>query len=145
MDYNFKQLAPLIEFSVINNLITKISKMEAARPITMSEVIAKICHQANKAYCESQGDFSQKDWEEAPEWQKSSAILGVKFRLDNPDASEDAQHNAWMKQKVDEGWVYGTIKDEVAKTHPCIVPYNKLPEFQRRKDRLFQQIVDAFI
>lgn len=107
--------------------------------------IAKVCHQANKAYCESVGDLSQKDWEEAEAWQKESAILGVQFRLNNPDASEDAQHNSWMQQKLDDGWVYGTIKDEVNKTHPCIVPYNELPEFQRRKDRLFQFVVDAFI
>jgi hypothetical protein len=37
--------------------------------------------------------------------------------------------------------VYGEVKDAVAKTHPCMVPYDDLPEFQRKKDALFLAIV----
>ena len=107
--------------------------------------IAMACHEANKVWCMSQGDFSQKHWEEAEQWQKDSAILGVKFRMENPNAKEDAQHNAWMKQKLDEGWVYGPLKDAEKKTHPCIVPFNELPEFQQKKDALFCAIVDSLL
>jgi hypothetical protein len=32
----------------------------------------------------------------AQQWQRDSAIKGVEFKLDNPDAGHDAQHNAWM-------------------------------------------------
>ena len=39
--------------------------------------IAIICHEANKIYCESLGDNSQESWEDAPEWQRASAIDGV--------------------------------------------------------------------
>lgn len=38
------------------------------------EKIAVVCHQANKAWCEMNGDFSQVDWHEAPEWQRNSAV-----------------------------------------------------------------------
>jgi hypothetical protein len=31
---------------------------------------------------------------------------GVEFKLDNPDAGHDAQHNAWMADKIADGWVY---------------------------------------
>lgn len=102
-----------------------------------------MCHAANKAWCEQYDDFSQKPWEEAEQWQRDSAVKGVQFRLDNPDAKEDSQHNAWMADKVNDGWVYGEVKDATAKTHPCIVPFNELPEFQQKKDRLFCAIVDA--
>jgi hypothetical protein len=105
--------------------------------------IARICHQANKAWCQANHDFSQKDWDEAEEWQQDSAINGVKFRLENPNAKEDAQHNAWMEDKIKDGWVYGEVKDAEKKTHPCIVPFNELPEFQQKKDKLFCAIVDA--
>lgn len=105
--------------------------------------IAVVCHEANRAWCVGNADDSQKLWVEAEEWQRDSAIKGVLFRLENPDAKEDAQHNAWMKDKVDTGWVYGTIKDAEAKTHPCIVPFDQLPEFQQKKDKLFCAIVDA--
>lgn len=105
--------------------------------------IAMACHEANKRWCESQGDDTQRHWEDAEEWQRDSAIKGVNFRLENPNAGEDTQHNAWMKDKVDAGWVYGENKDAGLKTHPCIVPFSDLPEFQQKKDRLFCAIVDA--
>ena len=107
--------------------------------------IAIICHEANKAYCEFIGDHSQKNWCDAEQWQRDSAIKGVEFRLDNPNARDDAQHNSWMKEKIDQGWVYGPIKDAEKKTHPCLVPFNSLPVEQQIKDRLFCAIVDAHI
>jgi hypothetical protein len=107
--------------------------------------IAKVCYQANKAWCEANGDNSQKDWDDAEQWQRDSAINGVKFKIDNPNAGEDAQHNAWMKEKVDAGWIYGETKDAEKKTHPCIVAFNKLPEFQQKKDALFCAIVEALL
>lgn len=107
------------------------------------ESIAKVCHQANKAFCEASGDSSQKDWEKAEGWQKSSAINGVAFRLANPGAGEDSQHNSWMAEKLADGWVYGDVKDAVKKTHPCLVPFAELPAFQQKKDSLFCAIVDA--
>ena len=96
------------------------------------EMVAMMCHQANKEWCQINGDFSQKNWAEAEEWQRQSAIAGVKFRLENPTAGKDAQHNAWMKEKIEQGWVYGPVKDAVAKTHPCFVPFDQLPEFQQK-------------
>lgn len=105
--------------------------------------IAKVCHQANKAYCESQGDLSQLDWADAPEWQAQSGINGVKFRLENPDAGPDAMHNNWSAEKLADGWVYGDVKDAEKKTHPCLVPFDQLPLFQQKKDKLFSAIVDA--
>lgn len=105
--------------------------------------IASICHEANKAWCEANGDYTQKHWDQAEQWQRDSALKGVEFRIANPDAGEDAQHNAWMKDKVDAGWIYGEVKDAEAKTHPCITAFENLPEFQQKKDKLFCAIVDA--
>jgi len=105
--------------------------------------IAKICHEANKAWCEANNDHSQKSWDDAEDWQRESAIKGVDFKLSNPEAGDDAQHNAWMQDKIDQGWTYGEIKNLEAKTHPCIVPFNELPKFQQKKDALFAAIVNA--
>lgn len=109
--------------------------------LNSTETIARICHQTNKAWCEANGDTTQKDWDEAEPWQRESAKIGVQYRIDNPDAKEDAQHNAWMADKIKHGWVYGEEKNAEKKTHPCIVP--ELPEFQQKKDKLFCAIVDA--
>jgi RyR domain len=105
--------------------------------------IAKVCHQANKAWCESNGDHSQKDWDEAAEWQRQSAINGVVFAMNNADAEPSAQHDAWMEEKVAEGWTRGDVKDAGKKTHPQLVPYDDLPAEQQKKDKLFRAIVRA--
>lgn len=108
-------------------------------------VIAKICHQANKALCEQLGDQSQKDWIQAEDWQRESAVKGVEFRIANPDAPNSAQHDAWMADKEKDGWVFGPVKDVEAKTHPCMVPYEKLSEGDKAKDALFSGIVKALM
>lgn len=107
--------------------------------------IARVCHEANRAYCKSIGDHSQVDWDQAPEWQKESAINGVKFRIENPGATPEDMHNSWMDEKIEAGWKYGQYKDVEAKEHPCIVEYSKLPKEQQIKDHLFSNIVKAFL
>lgn len=107
------------------------------------ENIAQVAHEINKAYCEAIGDNSQPTWENAPEWQKSSAIQGVKFHLENPNAGPDASHNSWLKQKEEEGWKYGPVKNPETKEHPCYVPYEQLPTEQKAKDYLFKQVVHS--
>jgi hypothetical protein len=105
--------------------------------------IAKVAHELNKAYCESIGDNSQPNWEDAPDWQKSSAINGVNFHLENPDASPSASHDSWLKQKTEEGWKYGKVKNPETKEHPCFVPYEQLPNEQKAKDYIFRQTVHS--
>jgi hypothetical protein len=109
------------------------------------EDIARVSHQLNKAYCESIGDNTQVDFENTPDWQRNSAIIGVEFHRNNPNASDSASHDSWLAEKVKEGWVYGEVKDAEAKTHPCIVPFNKLPLEQQIKDKLFRQTVHALL
>jgi ryanodine receptor 2 len=36
---------------------------------------------------------------------------------------------------MDEGWTYGPERDGQAKTHPCLVPYDELPEDEKEYDR----------
>jgi len=103
--------------------------------------LARVCHEANRAWCEYNGDTSQPAWEDAPKWQQDSAIAGVRFVVGNPDAGDSASHESWMREKVTDGWVYGEVKDPEAKTHPCMVPFEELPPEQQFKDRLFRTIV----
>lgn len=102
--------------------------------------LARVCHEANRAICEAFGDHSQKPWEEAEPWQRDSAVRGAVFAMQNPDAPPSAQHDAWMADKVADGWVYGPVKDPAAKTHPCMVPYDQLPPEQRVKDHVFKAL-----
>ncbi len=105
--------------------------------------IAKVAHEINMAYCISIGDTSQVPWEDAPEWQRESAINGVEFHLNNKDSSPEDSHVNWLKEKIDNGWVYSEVKDIDKKTHPCCVPYAELSTQHKTKDYLFKQVVDS--
>lgn len=107
------------------------------------EKIARICHEANGSLCNAEGDHSQTSWDEAPDWQKDSAVVGVNYVISNPLAPVSALHDSWSRQKVQDGWKYGPHKDPVAKTHPCLVLFEQLPPIQQAKDYLFKAIVLA--
>lgn len=106
------------------------------------EDIAKICHQANKAYCEILGDNSQPEWEDAPKWQRDSAIHGVSSHVDSGPITPEQSHEKWLEEKEKDGWKYGPVKDVEKKEHPCFVPYGELPIEQQLKDHLFKAIVE---
>jgi len=107
--------------------------------------IARICHEANRAYCHTLGDNSQVSWDEAPANIQQSAVNGVSFIINNPAAPPSAAHESWLAFKTADGWVHGTVKDSEKKTHPCMMPYEELPVEQRRKDILFGAIVRAML
>ena len=108
-----------------------------------AEQIAKVCHEVNRAYCQALGDNSQPAWEDAPDWQKDSAMMGVRLHANNTDAGPQASHESWMAQKLADGWEYGPTKDPEAKRHPCIVPFDALPKEQQAKDFIFRAVVHA--
>ena len=103
--------------------------------------IAMMCHAINAAYCQSMGDDSQPTWDDAPDWQRNSAIAGVEMHLANPDATPEQSHESWYKVKEAEGWKYGEVKDMEKKEHPCFLPYEELPDEQKAKDYLFRTTV----
>lgn len=109
------------------------------------EQAAKTCHEVNRVYCESLGDASQPSWEDAPDWQKNSAIDGVKNIIDSVIKTPSDSHKSWLAEKEKTGWVYGKVKDPEKKTHPYILPYEELPLKQRIKDELFMAVVRSFL
>lgn len=103
--------------------------------------IAILCHEVNRSYCRMIGDFSQKKWHEAEDWQKESAVHGVKAHLKGEMTAGDS-HRSWMQEKLDGGWVYGEEKCAEKKTHPCLVPFEELPLEEQVKDHLFGAVVE---
>ncbi len=105
------------------------------------EACARAAHEANRAYCLAIGDSSQPSWEEAPTWQRESAIAGVDGAISGN--TPEQSHTGWMRQKMDDGWIFGPVKDPLKKEHPCMVAYGALPPEQRAKDALFLAVVRA--
>ena len=109
------------------------------------KALAKMVHEANKAFCESIGDNSQVPWGEAPEYNHTSAIIGVRAICENPDITPDESHNVWWNTKKADGWIYGEVKDKEKKTHPSMVPYDKLSTVEKYKDHLVKSIVMSYL
>jgi hypothetical protein len=109
------------------------------------EIIAKIAHEVNKAYCEAIGDNSQESWNKAPQWQKDSVIDGVDYILAYPNSSPKVNHERWLKHKLNNGWKYGIVKDTEKKEHPCLVPFDQLLEEQQAKNYIFTAICKSLL
>ena len=106
------------------------------------EACSRAAHEANRAYCIATGDLSQPAWEDAPDWQRSSANMGVLGVIEDGNTPEQS-HESWLREKALTGWKYGPVKDPEKKEHPCFVPYAELPPEQRMKDHLFVGVVRA--
>ncbi len=114
-------------------------KIDAAELIT---ACAHAAHEANRAYCAAIGDDSQPPWDKAPEWQTKSAMVGVRGVLIDKNTPEQS-HASWLAEKDRDGWIYGPVKDPDHKEHPCMVPYEKLPDEQKQKDEIFVTVVQS--
>lgn len=110
-----------------------------------AEEIAQVAHEANRAYCETLGDLTQVPWAAAPQWQKDSAINGVKLYAQNLGLSPERSHEAWRNEKISEGWTFGPVKSERDKIHPSLLPYDELPLEEQAKDSLFGSVCRALL
>lgn len=48
-------------------------------------------------------------------------------------------HEVWAQNRMAEGWTYGPERDDANKKHPCLVPYEELPDSERAYDRATSQ------
>lgn len=64
-----------------------------------------------------------------------------------PLAEEMARnvHEVWSQNRINDGWTYGPVRDDARKTHPCLVPYEELPESEKEYDRATSQETLKFI
>ena len=44
-------------------------------------------------------------------------------------------HDVWARQRLAEGWRYGSKRDDDRKEHPDLVPYEQLSESEKEYDR----------
>ncbi len=44
-------------------------------------------------------------------------------------------HEVWAETRIRQGWTYGEQRNDELKTHPCLVPYEELPESEKEYDR----------
>ncbi len=44
-------------------------------------------------------------------------------------------HEVWAQTRIRQGWSYGATRNDELKQHPCLVPYEDLPDSEREYDR----------
>lgn len=44
-------------------------------------------------------------------------------------------HEVWSETRIRQGWTYGEQRNDELKTHPCLIPYEELPESEKEYDR----------
>lgn len=44
-------------------------------------------------------------------------------------------HEVWAQSRMDQGWIYGEDRSDALKQHPCLIPYEELPEVEKDYDR----------
>lgn len=102
--------------------------------------VAKICHEANRAFCETMGDYSHAPWDNSDVDQQDLMLEGVMFALTGP-REVDELHENWRKKKEDQGWTYGLVKNQERKEHPNMKDFELLPFEEQMKNALFLSIV----
>lgn len=48
-------------------------------------------------------------------------------------------HDVWAQGRMAEGWRHGAVRDDKERKHPCLVPYEALPEGEKVYDRQTSQ------
>ena len=65
-------------------------------------------------------------------------ITGVELPEDLEQLVEEMSknvHDVWAETRIQQGWTYGELRNDELKTHPCLVPYEDLPEEEKEYDR----------
>lgn len=44
-------------------------------------------------------------------------------------------HDVWAETRMSQGWSYGKERNDEKKTHPCLIPYEELPDDEKAYDR----------
>lgn len=44
-------------------------------------------------------------------------------------------HEIWAQTRIEQGWVFGLERNDRLKRHPCLIPYEELPESEKEYDR----------
>ena len=65
----------------------------------------------------------------------TSDVVLDKEILDLCEQIAENTHEVWSLGRIKDGWTYGEKRDDEKKHHPCLIPYDELPESEKEYDR----------
>lgn len=72
-------------------------------------------------------------------------IEAIRQRLEyHLELLADAEHDRWMKWSLDEGWRLGPKKNVALRQHHCLVPFSRLADVEKNKDRATIRLYPRF-
>jgi hypothetical protein len=69
-------------------------------------------------------------------------VMSTPFHTINEERGAEMLHDLWATGMAYDGWRYGENYDIVEKTHPDLVPYDKLPDYVQDKDRIWWHLTE---
>lgn len=88
---------------------------------------------------------SRKDFEMYEYFRRSSMASAIHYPyrmalIDNPEIRTVTEHRRWCAyMRGTEGYVYGLLRDDLAKTHPSLTAYDNLSHVEKMKDEVLVQ------
>jgi len=62
------------------------------------------------------------------------------------EALAENVHDVWAKKRQEDGWTYGPTRNDDVKQHPCLVPFDALPESEKVYDRIMvEEVIRAAV
>jgi serine phosphatase RsbU (regulator of sigma subunit) len=71
--------------------------------------------------------------------------VALHLNLDEIETMSRVEHLRWCWEKRLNGWVYGSTRDNIRKTHPSLIPYDELNESEKEKDRQLVKLIPALL
>ncbi len=106
--------------------------------------IARVAYAANCTLNHMTGE-DYPAWEDAQEVVRQFSIAAVKLQMLHPDWTPEHLHDHWMQDRLNNGWTYGPKRNFKLKTHPSLVPFNRLTPVEQAKDAMFSSIVQSLL
>jgi serine phosphatase RsbU (regulator of sigma subunit) len=76
---------------------------------------------------------------------KGYKALVLHLNTEEIETMSVTEHIRWCWDKRLNGWTYGSVKDDINKTHPGLIPYNDLAESEQEKDRELVRLIPALL
>jgi hypothetical protein len=110
--------------------------------------------EANKPWAQLPEDYRDSNRQQADDFirkirrckyniRPARALPVSPIQLPDEDIEKMAimEHDRWREEKVRKGWIYAAVKDDVKKTHPCLIEWEKLSDSDKDKDRSTVKII----